>query len=94
VGKTVGIASFTALGVRLGWGRLPNRIRLRDVTALGAVAGIGFTVSLFVADLSFTRGLLGEAKIGILGASIIAGAAGMIGLQIVLPARPRTDVGG
>ncbi len=85
VGKTVGITALTLLGIRLGLGRLPEGMRRLQVVGVAAVAGIGFTVSLFVADLSFTGGLLADAKIGILGASIVAGILGASILRIVRP---------
>ncbi len=85
VGKTVGITALALLGIRLGLGRLPEGMRRLQVVGVAAVAGIGFTVSLFVADLSFTGGLLADAKIGILGASIVAGVLGATLLRIVRP---------
>ncbi len=88
VGKTVGIAGFTALGLRLGWGRLPAGVRALDVVAVAAVAGIGFTVSLFVADLAFVDPLLAEAKVGILAASAVAGTLGAILVRVLV--RPRS----
>jgi NhaA family Na+:H+ antiporter len=78
VGKVIGIAGFTAIGLRLRLGRLPTGMRARDVVGVGAVAGIGFTVSLFVADLSFRGARLDEAKVGILAASLLAGTVGAI----------------
>ena len=76
VGKIVGIAAATGIALRLGLGRLPDGVTFRQVVGVGAVAGIGFTVSLFVADLSFGGRSLSEAKIGILAASVIAGGLG------------------
>ena len=81
VGKTIGITAFTLAALRLGLGRLPTGMRARQVVGVAAVAGIGFTVLLFVADLSFTGELLDDAKIGILGASIVAGILGAIMLR-------------
>jgi NhaA family Na+:H+ antiporter len=81
IGKTVGITAFTLVALRLGVGRLPAGMRARQIVGVAAVAGIGFTVSLFVADLSFTGVLLDDAKIGILGASIVAGILGAIVLR-------------
>jgi Na+:H+ antiporter, NhaA family len=85
VGKTLGITSLTYLGLRLGWGRLPSGVQPRDVIAVAAVAGIGFTVSLFVADLSFAGALLDEAKVGILAASVAAGALGAFLVRMLIP---------
>jgi NhaA family Na+:H+ antiporter len=58
---------------------------MRQVFSVALVAGIGFTVSLFVAELSFTGALLEEAKIGVLVASL---SAAMIGAVSVLASRP------
>jgi len=77
VGKIVGVSAFTALAVRLGWGRLPRHTTWRHVFGLAALAGIGFTVSLFVTGLAFDDPALTDlAKIGIFAGS---GTAGLIG---------------
>jgi Na+:H+ antiporter, NhaA family len=76
VGKPLGIVAATALARRLRLGRLPDGIRLTHIAAAGAAAGIGFTVSLFVANLSYAGLPLADAKIAILAASVIAGAVG------------------
>jgi Na+:H+ antiporter, NhaA family len=76
VGKIVGITAATGIALRLGLGRLPEGVTFRQVVGVGAVAGIGFTVSLFVAGLSFDGRSLSEAKLGILAASVIAGGLG------------------
>jgi len=85
VGKLVGVSAFTWLAVRLGVGQLPDAVSWRSVIGLGAVAGIGFTVSLFVTGLAFDDPLLqDDAKIGILVAS---GIAALLGSAIFLQAR-------
>ena len=76
VGKPLGIVIASVLGIRLGLGRLPESLSLRHVVGAGCVAGIGFTVSLFVADLSFNSALLSDAKVGILVASVVSAAVG------------------
>jgi Na+:H+ antiporter, NhaA family len=78
VGKSVGILGASALAVRFRLAALPNGVRLRDLRGVAVVAGIGFTVSLFVAELAFAGGVLDVAKIGILAASLIAGIAGFV----------------
>lgn len=83
IGKFAGITAFTALGLRLRVGRLPSGMRARDVLGVGAVAGIGFTVSLFIADLSFGGSRLDEAKVGILAASLLAGTVGAILIRVI-----------
>lgn len=77
VGKLVGIGAMSLIGVRLGLGRLPGRIRPGELLGGAALGGIGFTISLFVADLAFDDPVLAdEARIGILAASLLALVAG------------------
>ena len=72
-GKLVGVVSFSWLAVRLGLGRLPPGTRWGHIIGLGAVAGIGFTVSLFIAGLALDPGpLQDDAKMGVLVASVVA----------------------
>ena len=79
VGKLVGVVSFSWLAVRLGLGRLPSDTRWGHVVAVGAVAGIGFTVSLFITGLAFeSPNLQADAKAGILLASLAAAALGAV----------------
>jgi NhaA family Na+:H+ antiporter len=91
-GKAVGIVAASAVCVALGLSRLPQRSSFRELVGVAALAGIGFTVSLFIADRSFTGAALGEAKVGILAGSVIAGALGS-GL-LVLTARRTLRRGG
>jgi NhaA family Na+:H+ antiporter len=73
VGKLVGVTSFSWLAVRLGLGRLPPGVGWSHVVGIAGLAGIGFTVSLFVTGLAFTdEARAGDAKAGILAASFVA----------------------
>ena len=86
IGKQVGITLFAWLATRLGIASLPSDISWRQIYAVGWLAGIGFTMSLFIADLAFTdAGLLASAKIGILAASIVAGSVGFVLLRRPAP---------
>jgi Na+:H+ antiporter, NhaA family len=77
VGKQVGIILFAWLAVRSGLSDLPRGIGWRHVYGAGWLAGIGFTMSLFITDLAFSDGSLVEAaKLGILVASLISGVLG------------------
>jgi NhaA family Na+:H+ antiporter len=76
VGKTVGISISTALAVRFRLGELPARVTTRQVVGVAALGGIGFTVALFTAGLSFSGPRLDAAKVGILAASIVAAGLG------------------
>lgn len=87
LGKPVGIVLFSWLAVRAGLARLPEGIGWDVVAGGGLLAGIGFTMSLFIANLALGGEMLDAAKVGILGASLVAGAAGMAVLVARLPAR-------
>jgi Na+/H+ antiporter NhaA len=77
VGKTVGISLATTLAVRLRLGPLPRGMTMAHVLGAAALAGIGFTVSLFVTDLGYDSAVLrDEAKVGVLAASLLAAALG------------------
>jgi len=71
-GKFLGIALTTVLAVHPRLGRLPLTVELPTVFGAAAVAGIGFTLSLFIAELAFEGETLQEAKIGVLAASLAA----------------------
>jgi len=74
-GKLLGVTAATALAVRSGRGRLPEGLGPVRITGGAALAGIGFTVSLFVSDLAFTEeAIKAEAKVGVLAASLLAAA--------------------
>ncbi len=81
LGKPLGIwiASRLAVGSRAAV--LPGGIGWRDVWGMGATAGIGFTVSLFIAELAFPDALADEAVIAILVASVVAGLVGQVVLR-------------
>jgi NhaA family Na+:H+ antiporter len=77
VGKLVGVAGFACLATRLGIATLPDGVSGRQVVGVAALAGIGFTVSLFITGLAFTETTLQtDAKIGILIGSVIAALLG------------------
>ncbi len=78
LGKTVGVVVTSWIAVRLGWGRLPTGTSWTTLLGLAMVAGVGFTVSLFITGLAFGDGTLlaDDAKVGVLGGSIIAASLG------------------
>ncbi len=79
VGKLVGITSFAWLATRLPGVDLPDGVRWSQVIGIAAVAGIGFSVSLFITDLAFDDPLLqADAKLAILIASALAAALGFL----------------
>ena len=82
VGKTVGITLLSWLAVRLNIAQLPANSTWRQVAGVAALAGIGFTMSLFIGALAYGEGVeLTEAKIGVLGGSLIAGLLGVFVLR-------------
>jgi Na+/H+ antiporter NhaA len=91
VGKPVGTAGTAWLVTRLSHGRLRPPVGWGAVAGAGAVAGIGFTVSLLIASLALTGVDLAEAKLGILSAAVCATGLTWIIFRAVnrLPARPR-----
>jgi NhaA family Na+:H+ antiporter len=76
-GKLVGIAGATMVLARSPLGQLPPGVGLRHVVGVGALGGIGFTVSLFITGLAFSDDALqAQAKIGILAGSMVAALVG------------------
>ncbi|MDE7180801.1 MAG: Na+/H+ antiporter NhaA [Muribaculaceae bacterium] len=96
-GKFLGIFTFSWLTVKTGLAPMPeggNWARMASISMLG---GIGFTVSLFIANLSFGTGdpvlseLLNDSKLGILVASLLAGVLGWALLHFTLPKEPQDN---
>jgi len=86
VGKQLGVLGFSWIAVKSGRAHLPEGVTFGQVWGVACLAGIGFTMSLFVSDLAFNAPeLLAGAKLGILAASLLAGAWGAIILSRVLP---------
>lgn len=86
VGKTVGITLFSWVMVRFGWGRLPEATRWSQMIGLAMLAGIGFTVSLFITNLAFNdRQLADVARVGILVGSLVSGLLGVLVLRSTKP---------
>ena len=85
LGKQFGIFAFAWLAVKIKLASLPEGVSWRKIYGGGILAGIGFTMSLFIAGLAFTDdSLLNLAKIGILTASLIAGVVGYLFLKASL----------
>ena len=88
LGKFVGIYLFTWLAVRMRVTSLPQGMDWKNVAGVSLLGGIGFTVSLFIANLSFglsDETLLNQAKLGVLIGTVLAGILGYIVLHFVLP---------
>lgn len=84
VGKLLGIAGFTWLAVKFGVSQLPHDLNFKHIIGVALMGGIGFTMSIFIAELGFAshpEDLL-MAKTGVLLASLIAGVSGFIWLYL------------
>ncbi len=94
LGKLVGITGAVALTVKLRLAKLPAGVTLAQVAGMAMVAGIGFTVSLFISGLAFDDSTLdAQAKMGILIASAVAATLGLAGLRLVLGRPSPADSG-
>ncbi len=82
IGKPIGIVGFSKLAVQFGLARLPSGVTWLQMAAVGTLAGIGFTVSIFISSLAFDDPIhLMEAKTAVLVASLIAGLVGFFALR-------------
>jgi NhaA family Na+:H+ antiporter len=78
IGKCAGISLFSWIAVRLGLARLPSGVQWKHLTGAAWLAGIGFTMSLFIAQLAFANPeVVEQAKLGILMGSAISAAIGL-----------------
>lgn len=91
IGKFVGILSFSWLAVRLGWAPMPAHCNWHTMASVSMLGGIGFTVSLFIATLTFDTSipteaiLLAHAKLGIVVGSLLSGIIAFVWLHLTLP---------
>lgn len=91
VGKFLGVFSFSWVAVKLGFVSLPAGASWKSFASVCMVCGIGFTVSMFIADLSYAglgaegATLLGQAKLGVLLGSVISAVIGCVLLNKTLP---------
>jgi Na+:H+ antiporter, NhaA family len=85
VGKPIGVTLPSLIGVRMKWLKLPDDIGGRHIAAVSLLAGVGFTMSIFVTLLAFQDVMVvQQSKIAVLGASLLAGVLGFVVLRIVL----------
>lgn len=91
LGKFIGVFSFSWVAVRLGVVKLPANTTWKSFASVCVICGIGFTVSMFIADLSYAglgssgAALLDQAKLGVLVGSVISAVLGCILLNLTLP---------
>ena len=89
LGKPIGIVGVSWIAVRLGLAVLPEAVSWGLLAAGGLLAGIGFTMALFIAGLALPTDTLDAAKVGILGASALAAGLGMLAMTRLLPPAPQ-----
>ena len=95
LGKPIGILLVCWLALRLGVGDLPRGIRLPHLIVLGMVAGVGFTMALFIAQLAFgDPRLLAAAKTGVLAGSVAAAILGLVCGRLLLPSQQPPGLAG
>jgi len=89
VGKVLGIFGVAWLAIKLGIATLPKGSTMNQIFGVAFLGGIGFTMSIFVADLAFIKNpeLIFQAKVGILVASLFAGIMGYVWLRFVARSR-------
>jgi NhaA family Na+:H+ antiporter len=85
LGKPVGVLAFSWMAVRIGIATRPPELSWGLLAAGGLLAGIGFTMALFIASLAFDQSLINAAKLGILSASIVSAVAGIALLAWLSP---------
>lgn len=82
IGKVLGVGLFSMAAVKLGFGVLPTGSSIRQIIGAGFLAGIGFTMSLFIGSLAFnSQELIDFAKIGIITGSLLSGIVGYMILK-------------
>ena len=84
VGKFVGISLMSFLGVKLKITELPKGVNFKQIIGVAILAGVGFTMSIFIANLAYMGAptFIDSAKIGILIGSFISGIIGYIILRL------------
>ncbi len=91
LGKPIGIMLFTFAAIWLGISTKPKELKWRYIFGVSLLAGIGFTMSIFIALLSFdSYVLVSSSKVAVLLASLLAGVLGYIWLNVVLPKQKNT----
>lgn len=85
IGKPVGIFLFSFLLVKLKWGSLPNGVLWKHLAGAGVLGGIGFTMSIFIANLAFRdNNTIQFSKISVLAGSVLACVSGLLWLHFTL----------
>ena len=92
LGKPLGIMLICFIAIKLGWASLPDKIRWKHLLGVGMLAGIGFTMSIFITILAFDKQeLIDHSKIAILMASLVAGITGFVYLKVILSQKSQVE---
>jgi NhaA family Na+:H+ antiporter len=84
-GKPLGIFVFSAVGLAMGFCVMPEDLQKKHLAGAGLLAGIGFTMSIFITLLAFTdTGMINSSKIAVIFASLLSGLMGFVCLYIIL----------
>lgn len=81
VGKPIGVLAASVLAIKTGAAVLPTGVSWAEICGAGLLAGMGFTVSLFIAEIALPSATADHARLGILGSSIVAGSLGFLILR-------------
>ncbi|MFB9055932.1 Na+/H+ antiporter NhaA [Mariniflexile ostreae] len=94
VGKMLGVSLFSYISVKLKLTELPSGVKMRHVIGISAIAGVGFTMSIFIANLAFLDNpvLINSSKVGIVIGSVISGIVGytLLRLMDIIKQRKKT----
>jgi NhaA family Na+:H+ antiporter len=80
-GKSLGIVFSSWVGVKMRWVSLPNHCRFSHIFGVSLLAGVGFTMSLFIGGLAFSSDQLVLVRLGVLGGSLVSGLCGYLWLK-------------
>lgn len=84
IGKLIGVSLFSYLGLKLKLTELPSGVNFKQIIGIASIAGVGFTMSIFIDNLAFAQDIisLNSAKVGIIVGSLISGIVGYIILRV------------
>ena len=83
IGKTIGILLFSWVLIKMKWGQLPEAVYWKHLFGTATLAGIGFTMSIFIANLAFTdTAIIQDSKIAVLAGSLISCIVGLMVLRL------------
>ena len=93
IGKPLGVVLFSALGVSLGLSSIPSELKWKNIAGAGFLAGIGFTMSIFISLLAYeSPELINISKISVFVGSLLSGIAGLLLLRFSLRNQPEISV--